>query len=420
MFERVWGWGVGVGGMHPLSVVVAVGSLLFLLSLRWLGRLIGKRIPAALITMIVALIVSVVLDLGSRGLMVVSDIGAVPSSMPPLTIPSLENVVTWIPLALACAVLSMVESSSVGRTISQRSGQELDSSLEFTGQGLANIAAAFTGAYPTSGSLSRSALNEQVGGATRMAGVFSGIFILVAVVAAGSLVDSVPIASLAGLLLVVAWDLMDFKAMGRAIRATSGDRLAFLCTLFATWMMPLDKAIYFGVLVSIVMFLRHARLIAVHPLIPDDDGELREAEDDEVEQSCPSIRILNVEGSLFFGAAGELYGALTKAAAEDGVEVLIVRLRPGSDIDVTTSQSLTAVANLLKSRGQRLILVGMKAGSMAILERSGAAQAIGEENLFPSTVGWFDAMEQAIRAGVEAVESHGCNHCPLTRYLPEA
>ena len=424
MFESVVGWAHGMGGAHLLSVYVAVGSLVLLLAIRRIAKALDKPIPSALITMTVALVASLVFDLQSQGVQVIADIGAVPSGLPAITIPDLSLAISLLPLALACAVLSLVESSSVARSISQRTGQELDSSVEFTGQGLANLAAAFTGAYPTSGSLSRSALNEQSGAKSRLSGVLSGIFVLLAVLVAGSYIDAVPIASLAGLLLVVAYDLIDFKSIKATVLANVGDRAAFVGTLVATWMMPLDKAIYFGVAISIFMFLRQARLLVLQTLIVDNEGRLREAtgqNSGHLEHGdcgeCSSIKVVNVEGSMFFGAAGHLYNNLSLAIKNVETQALVLRIKGGQGMDVTTASVLVSIAKQMRSNGRRLLLVGMRPSAMAVLERMGAVDEIGEENLFPTRSGWFEAMDVAVKSAIDGVEHNHDTQCPLERYL---
>ena len=424
MFQSVAGWAQGMDAAHYLSVYVALGSLALLLVIRAVARVLDKPIPAALITMTVALIASLALDFQSQGVQVVADIGAVPYGLPAITTPDLSLAISLLPLALACTVLSLVESSSVARSISQRTGQELDSSVEFTGQGLANLAAAFTGAYPTSGSLSRSALNEQSGAKSRLAGVLSGVLVLLAVLVAGPYIDAVPIASLAGLLLVVAYDLIDFKSIKATVLANVGDRAAFVGTLIATWMMPLDKAIYFGVAVSIFMFLRQARLLVVQPLVVDDKGRLREVAGDGSGHfdcsdlgECSSVKVVNVEGALFFGAAGELYNNLSLAISNPKTQALVLRIKRGQGVDVTTASVLVSIAKQMRATGRRLLLVGMRPNAMAVLERVGAVEAIGEENLFPTKSGWYEAMDIAVRSAIDGVEHSHDTQCPLERYL---
>lgn len=142
-----------------LTVAFAVATLLTVVTLRRIDR----RIPASIIAMVLSIIVSEVFAGHARGLRLVADLAPIPAGLPPLTVPQLDYWTVLLPAAVASAVLSLVESSSVARTLAARSGQHLDMTAEFTGQGAANIAAAFFGGYPVSGSLGRSMLNYQAG-----------------------------------------------------------------------------------------------------------------------------------------------------------------------------------------------------------------------------------------------------------------
>ena len=172
---------------------------------------------------------------------------------------------------------------------------------EFSGQGLANLAAAFSGGYPVSGSLARSSLNQQAGAQSRLSALFCGLLMLAVLLFLGPVVNQTPIASLAGLLFVFASDLIDRDRIRIMLRGTRGDRLAFLATLVGTWLVPLDQAIYIGIGISILLFLRRARLLTVREMTISEKGRFREVdhEQDERGQQCSAIRILNLTGPLF-------------------------------------------------------------------------------------------------------------------------
>ena len=408
------GWGSTLGEAHGLSVAIGLGTVALILGL----RRVSDKVPGAFIAMVAGILAEVVFGLGERGVTVVSDLSPVPAGLPPLTTPSLELVAALLPVAVAATVLSLVESSAVARSIASRTGQRLDADTEFLGQGLANLAGAFTGGYPVSGSLARSSLNERMGARSRLAGALAGVGMLGVLLVAGPVVDRTPIACLAGLLLVLAWDLVDRPRIREILRTRWTDGLAFAATMAGCWVLRLDKAIYLGVAISIVAFLRQARLLVVRELAVDPTGHLREVEvgkDAEGFERCPQIGVLHVEGSLFFGAAGELRDALTEAARAPELRVLIVRLKRTRSLDVTCATTLAEVEASMSARGQELLLVGMRPKSMAVLRRSGAAARIGEENLYPTLPTWFAAMKQAVDRALESLSDEERAACPLTR-----
>lgn len=427
LFLRLESWAAGLGATDPLTLGVGLGTLALVLVLRRADR----RIPGAVVAMAAGIGASLLFDLRGRGVRVVADLTPVPGRLPPLTLPELDHVGALLPAALAATVLSLVESSSVGRGIAARTGDRLDMSAEFTGQGLANVAAAFFGGYPISGSLSRSVLCWRAGGQTRLAGVYAGILVLLAVWLAGPVVDHTPVASLAGLLMVLAWDLVDRERIRVVFRSGPGDIAAFTVTLVSAWLFELDQAIYLGVLISVVLFLRRARLLTAAELAVDEGGRLREVrtessvdDDDLLPPSanyarCGAIRILHIEGSLFFGAASELQQILDGATADPHVRVLVLRLKRCQGLDVTTAEVLRTTADQLRAGGRHLILVGMRPGVMERMEALGLPDAVGREQVYPTRPGWFEAMDRALLRALHLAGDHHDDGgpCPLRTYL---
>ncbi|MCG8555843.1 MAG: SulP family inorganic anion transporter [Proteobacteria bacterium] len=419
--ERVMAW---IGDQHQAQlgpIVIAAASVLLLLLLRRINR----RLPGALILMLASIVASYVLDLRRHGVTVVADLSPVPAGLPSVSLPNIAAVAGLLPAGIACTVLSLVESTSVARSIASRRGERLDISSEFLGQGLANVTAAFFSGYPVGGSLSRSALNDSIGGTSRLAGALSGLLMLVVLLVLGPLVDLTPVATLSGLLFVVIADLIDVKRITSTVRSSPADMLAFLTTLIGTWTLPLDLAIYLGAGISIVLFLRRARLLIVRRMAIDQGGHLREVEESESLQPsqehagiCRAIRILHLEGALFFGAAGELQAALDEHVRDQQTRVLIVRLKRTHAMDATTAAVFRALARRLEASGRHLILAGMRESTMRVLERTGVAEQVGQDNLFPTASEWFAAMERAMSHALELAGEHACaDPCPIAAHV---
>lgn len=393
--QAVSAWVQGLAEWDPLTLGVALGTSATLVVL----KKIDKRIPGAIVVMALGIAADFAFDLRGRGVKTIADLARVPASLPPLVLPSLEGLGGLLPLAAAATVLSLVESAAVGRSLAAKSGDRLDTNREFIGQGAANLAAAFTGGYVVSGSLGRSAIVFSSGGKSRLAGVFGGVVVLVLVWIAGPVVDHTPIASLAGLLLVVAWNLIDVPRIRTALRTSPGDAAAFAVTALGCWTLSLDRAIYLGVAISLVLFLRRASLLKVTELGIDKTGRLRENElDDSAELGrAPGVRILHLEGPLFFGSSGELRALLDENAQDPEVQVLILRLRRARGLDVSCATVLADAATSMKAAKKTLILAGMNPLQTQRLERSGAGAIIGQDQLFPHLPKWFGAMDNAIR-----------------------
>lgn len=401
----VYGQVPNLSGATELGFGLATAAAMVLL------QRLAAWVPAALLAIAGATLAAA---LFAPGLARIGDLAAVPAGLPPLTIPFEMPIATHMAIlsaAVAAAVLSLVESDAAGRGLARASGERVDKDREIAGQGVANLAASFAGAYPVSGSLARSMLNFRAGARTRAAGVLSGVLILAVVPLGAPAIDGIPIAGLAGMLLVLAWDLVDLRTIRRTLRGSLGDAAAFAVTFLGAWTLRLDFAIYLGVAVSLVLFLRRARMLVVRELQVDVDGHLREVEG----RSCRVVRVLHAEGPLFFGAAAELQHALDEALAEEKLRILVVRLKRTQGMDLSAAQVLEDAAVRLRRQGGRLMLVGLLPDPLALLERTGVAESIGEENLFPTQAGWFAAMDQALAEAL--THDHHESDCPLVAYL---
>jgi SulP family sulfate permease len=420
LFARLADWASALPDAHLASVGIALGCVLIVVVLRRIDR----RIPSATVVMIGATALSMIFDWRAAGVRTVADISPVTAGLPPLSIPSLGAAAELLPLAAATAMLSLVETSAVARSIASRTGHRVDITFEFIGEGLANLTAAFCSGYPTAGSLSRSSLNEAAGAKSRLAGISHGVMVLIVLASLGSLVNHTPIACLAGILFVVAWRLVELHDIRRTLGSHWGDRLTFLSTLAATWFLHLDQAIYLGVALSLVMFLRQERMLSVRDLVFDTDGRLRdvafEPRHDPRLSMCQSIHMVNLEGPMFFGAASELSSVLSEIILHRQTQVLVLRLKRTDDIDVTTALMLEEVALRLREQGRQLVLVGMRDGAMKLLRGTGVARELGPENLFPSEPRWYAAMEGALRHSLHIVSPHACgDDCAIEAWLAQ-
>ncbi|MFK7991355.1 MAG: SulP family inorganic anion transporter [Sandaracinaceae bacterium] len=425
LLDRLMGWGGSLGEADFLAVGVGLGCATLIAGLRAFNR----KLPAAMMVLSTATLLSWALDLKTHGLVRIADLAPIPEGFPPLTLPgadwSFEPTVQLLPVAIAATVLSLVESSAVARAVAGQSGQPLDLSTEFVGQGMANLAASLFGAYPTSGSPSRSALNLQSGAASRLASAFGGLMVIPILVFLGPAVNETPVAALAGLLMVVAFNLVDRARVRRIFRARRSDAVAFSVTVLGTLVFRLDQAIYLGVVVSLILFLRRARMLTVHPIVFDENNRMMELPPDDQRVTalqCRHIRLINIEGQAFFGAASELTDALENATMENRVKAVVLRLRRARALDLTSVEVLESVEARLRADGRELFLVGGMADTTELLKRTGTAARFGEDHVFPHTMKWFEATDSALHQALQLVGEHECVEpgCPIVNHLRES
>ena len=214
---------------------------------------------------------------------------------------ALTNSSRLFGLAFALAFLATMETSVMARTLAGRGGQRVDQNQDMLSLGAANLACAYLSGMPASGSPTRSALNYISGARTGIASMWSGLFCLVGALTLGSAVGNVPRAVLAALVVCVSISLFNRRQIRICMNATRSDAAVFVITLTAACMMPLHVAIFIGVAVSVVLYLRKASQPQLIEYEFNEEGNLAEAK--RGGRQNPSISIVHVEGDLFFGAA---------------------------------------------------------------------------------------------------------------------
>ncbi|HET8877532.1 MAG TPA: SulP family inorganic anion transporter, partial [Casimicrobiaceae bacterium] len=240
-----------LGATDPAVLGVGVFTLVAAI----VGRRLLPRVPYMLTGIVAGALCAWVLSL--TGVANVPTIGALPSAVPPLSVPemSLQTWQTLAPIALALTVIGLSEAISSARAVALKSGQRIDGNQEFIGQGLANIVGAFTSSYPTSGSFNRTGANYEAGARTPLACVFSAVLLLVILLLVRPLAGYLPVASMAAVLFIVAMGLIDVQAMRRVWRTSRADALTLAVTFIATLTIRLEVAILVGVLVSLLIYL---------------------------------------------------------------------------------------------------------------------------------------------------------------------
>ena len=229
---------------------MGLGTLLLIALL----RRFYPKLPGPLIGIAAAAISVGLLRLDQGGVKV---IGQLTGGLPPLAQLPLFDMALIGQLstgALAIAAIGLVEAMSIGRAIASQTGQRLDSNQEFVGQGLANIACGFLSGYTCSGSFTRSAVNYKANAQTPLASVFSGSFVLIAMLVLAPLAGYVPRTALAGILILTAFGMIDRKEMARLWRGARGDALIMIVTFLATLFLPLQFAVLSGILMSLAYY----------------------------------------------------------------------------------------------------------------------------------------------------------------------
>ena len=382
---------------RPAAVAVGLGTMLLMVVVPRLNR----HVPGAFVALLGAALVVWLLRIPADQLPMAQ---AVPAVLPSLATPnvSLDLFRDLVPAAMAAAILGAVEALVISGALATKTGQDVDSRWQLVGQGLANMGCGLLRGLPCSSSFTRSFLNLQEGARTQLAAMFAALWILFVVLLLGPLVQHVPQACLAGVLIVLAWRLPDWRRIKTMLRATPSDRAALLITFAATLVVRLDTALYVGVFVSLALFLRKAQTPHLVEYALGPTRRMRQIERPG-ERTHPAICMLHVEGDLFFAAAEAFEKEVRRVAHDPALKVIVLRMRNARNLDATSALTLGNLASWLRARGQRLLVSGVSGDADRILERSGVIDVIGRENVFFSDKSILTSTRDALLAAQRLV-----------------
>jgi SulP family sulfate permease len=307
-----------------------------------------------------------------------------------------NDIANLVGVAFAIAFLAALENSLMSKTLASRSGERSDPNQDMFSVGMSNLACSLAGGMPASGSLTRSSLNFESGARTRFASLFSGVYTMVfAIVIAASvgwgvpLIDYVPKAALAALVIALSFSLFNIRHIRICLRSTRDDATVLITTFVSTLLAPLYVAIFIGVAVSISLFLRKASKPHLVEYEFNDEGELREM-GEKRKRPIPAISIVHVEGDLFFGAAELFRTQIQRTVSDPAIQVIILRLKNARHLDATSVMALEDLIRFMRGKGLHLIVSGASRDVYRVLQKSGVLLTLqegcdrraGETNLF--------------------------------------
>ena len=338
-------------------------------------------ISATIAGSLFALVINRVVGEGVTG---IRTVGALPAQLPPLSLPdvSVDTLTKVAPTALATTILALTLAVSIGRSLGIRSGQRIDSNQEFVGQGISNIVGAFFSSFPSAGSFNRSGANYTAGAKTPLANVYSSVFLVAIVLVVAPLAAYLPLASVAAILFLIAWGLVDIGRMKAIFRTSRSESSVMFVTLAAALFLGLQTAIYAGVLLSLMLFLNQAARPGIRDVKPDRrDGHVHlrrrhrpaglPAAQDAARQRLDLLRR---------GRARR--GRLHRVDAENPRQKHLLLVASGINIvDISGAELLAREALRRRKLGGGLYFYFMKDAVVATLQSGRYLRDIGEENV---------------------------------------
>jgi sulfate permease, SulP family len=364
-FERVWDFLINLNETDGLTLAVGIGSLAVLFGL---PRVV-PAIPGPLAAVVLGIGAVELFDLGGHGVAIV---GSIKPGLPSLALPdvSLDRFGGLVAAALGVMPVGFAESLGTAKTYAEREHRKIDPNRELIGLGAANLGAGISGGFAVNGSLSRTAVNSTAGGRTQLVGlIVAGLTMLTLLFLTGYF-ESLPVATLAAIVIAALIDLIDLSALrdfyrvyssrlGRAYGfAARADFVAAIAAMLGVMVFGTLAGLFVGVLISLLLLLYRASRPPVAELgrVPGISGHFSDLDRHPDNQPVAGIAVLRIEGGLFFANAAPIAAEIRSAARRDDVHAVVIDAETMPFIDVTAVQVLDRVARELRADGVRLVL----------------------------------------------------------------
>ncbi|MFN7951560.1 MAG: SulP family inorganic anion transporter [bacterium] len=408
---RFWATLAHGGSVHAPTLLVGLGTVLVIVALRALKtRLRMPLLPDLLLTVIAAAAASAYFGLEASGVKVVGEIPRkLPSfALPPLDTPLLQTLATP---ALAIATLGLLEAISMAKAIAAQTRQKLDINQQCLSEGLANLSGSFFHCFPGSGSLTRSAINQQAGGMTQWSGVISAAAVAGIVLAFAPYARFIPRTTMAGILVVSSWRMVDWPALRYHWRASRFDKVIVAVTALAAVGISVEFCVLIGVFMSFLLAVPRAGRMLLTEFVVTAEGVIHERL--EGEPVCGRILVFGLEGEMFFGAQADLERHLETIEGRIGPEtkVVVLRVKRVRSPDAVGMHLLDEHLRRIEQRGVHVVLVGVRSDLEQALERTGIAARLNPNHIFHEQPIRHTSTQKGVQFAYELIEQP-CETCP--------
>ncbi len=399
-------WAVLYQGLGELNIYLMIIALLTLATAIGVKQILPKA-PNLLIGMVVGSLVALLLKDYTTGIKL---LGEIPAHLPPLSSPdfSLSTIRMLAPEAFAIALLGLIEAVSISRAVATKSGQRIESNQEFIGQGMSNIVGSFFSSYAGSGSFTRSGVNYEAGAKTPLSAIFAAIFLVIIVLVIAPLTAYLPIAAMGGIILLVAYSLIDFHHIKQTLTFSKSESAILLTTFFATLFLELEFAIYLGVLLSLVLFLAKTSTPNIPVLSIDNNPNSHHRRFIDIEKKpvaqCPQLKVIRIDMSIYFGSVSHIQKFISDIVEKEKIHHILIEASGINFIDLAGAEALVSEnKQLLKQKGG-LYFVGLKPSVYEFAAKSHFIKQIGNNH-------FFDSKSQAIRDIYKRLNKETCTKC---------
>ncbi|WP_340400545.1 sulfate permease [Paenibacillus sp. FSL H8-0079] len=369
----------------------------------------APKVPASLVGLVLSTVVAALFFEG-QVTTIGSSFGAIPSSLPQFHVPEItwERIVNLLQPAFVIAMLGGIESLLSAVVADGMTGSRHNSNRELIGQGIANIVTPLFGGIPATGAIARTATNIKSGAVSPLSGVIHGVVVLLVIILFAPYASHIPLASMAPVLMMVAWNMSERRSFMHVMKTKTSDSLVLLITFLLTVFTSLTTAVEVGLILAVLLFVkRMSEMLKVAKVLPDPNHKHEKVMAHMVHEGhdCPQISLYTIEGPLFFGASDRF-----EKSVMDSIHrrpgILLLRMGKVPFMDTTGESNLAHVVKHMEKSGGRILLSGIQAQPLEMLKRTGLIERIGPDHMFEHT---GEAINFALRH-LDDQKCRGCKH----------
>ncbi|KPH71194.1 SulP family inorganic anion transporter [Oceanobacillus caeni] len=392
-----------LNSINLYSIITAIVCLVVIL----ITPKLFPKIPGSIIGLIISTIIAMLFfkeNIATIG----STYGNIPSQLPTFHFPeiTLERIMYLLVPAFTIAALGGIESLLSAVVADGMTNNKHNSNRELVGQGVANIVTPLFGGIPATGAIARTATNIKSGAATRMSGVIHGVIVLMTVLIFAPYASQIPLASIAPVLMIVAWNMAERKQFAHLLQLKTGDSLVLLVTFLLTVFTSITTAVLVGLILALVLFAkRMSNISIVSRVLPDHSNQHETVASHVVHDThdCPQISIYTIEGPLFFGAA-QLFEQRVMESIHYKPKVLILRMGNVPFMDTTGEANFRNIVQYFRKNGGTILISGLQPEIKEQMRLSGLYKEVGEEHIFERT-------GEAINVALTKINFQKCLGC---------
>lgn len=376
-------WKVYFEAFNTMSVqTTLIGILALAVILIW--PRFNRKIPGALIALIATSVIVQIFDLNVAT--IGTKFGEISSKLPKFETPefTIDKIKYLIEPAITIAILGSIESLLSAVVSDGMIGGKHRSNMELIAQGIANIMSGFFGGIPATGAIARTVANIKNGGRTPVAGLVHALTLLFILVVFMPLAKMVPLTSLAAVLIVVAYNMSEWREFKQLFKSPKSDILVLLLTFFITVLIDLVKAIEIGMVLSSFLFMKrmgevtNVNVNELDASEEDDDGN--RIYEENILNTFEGIKVYEINGPFFFGAADKFMGALNEIG--DKTNILVLRMRNVPAMDATALNAFDRMIDICQHKKIKILISGINKQPYCVLKKAGLIDVIGHENFF--------------------------------------